>query len=212
MKINAYVDGFNFYHGLTEGSPYKWCDLVRLCRLFLPSGELNKVKLFAAYSKEYFDDMGKPKRQNTYLRALRTLPEFEFVPSKFSSFVKNMPLEKSPRDKPEFSIVRGYKEKGADVNLACNLLGDAIRKEYDIAIVITNDSDLVEPIRVARYDLGRKVFLLSPCKKGSTRISKELMTVSNYHKIITEEHLKKSLFPNIVLTKNKTQIHKPKTW
>jgi hypothetical protein len=44
-------------------------------------------------------------------------------------------------------------EKGSDVNLATCLLIDAFDKAFDAAVVITNDSDLAEPIRVA--EIGR---------------------------------------------------------
>ena len=41
-------------------------------------------------------------------------------------------------------------EKGSDVNLACHLVADAFEKKCDAAFVISNDSDLLEPIRIAR--------------------------------------------------------------
>jgi hypothetical protein len=46
-------------------------------------------------------------------------------------------------------------EKGSDVNLASYLLVDGFAGEYDIAIVVSNDSDLAEPIRLVRSILGR---------------------------------------------------------
>jgi hypothetical protein len=41
-------------------------------------------------------------------------------------------------------------EKGTDVNLATHLLVDVLDETVDAAIVISNDSDLALPIRVAR--------------------------------------------------------------
>lgn len=212
MKIAAYFDGFNFYHGLTEGTKYRWCNLLQLCKQFVPEGEYIKLKLFAAHSREYLDDVGKPIRQNTYLSALKTLPEFEFIASKFSGFEKSFPLLDSPKDKPEFVKVRGYKEKGADVNLASHLLADGINNLYDLAIVATNDSDLVEPVKVARYVLKKKVYLLITCKESRVRASKELMEYANYHRIIEAKHLQASLFPDVIGRDGRPAIRKPESW
>jgi len=41
-------------------------------------------------------------------------------------------------------------EKGSDVNLATHLLLDGFQDRYAAAIVITGDSDLVTPIKMAR--------------------------------------------------------------
>ena len=37
-------------------------------------------------------------------------------------------------------------EKGSDVNLATYLLVDAFEDRFDVAVIISNDSDLKEPI------------------------------------------------------------------
>ena len=39
-------------------------------------------------------------------------------------------------------------EKGSDVNLASHLLRDAFSKKFEVAVLITNDSDLAEPVRI----------------------------------------------------------------
>lgn len=39
-------------------------------------------------------------------------------------------------------------EKGSDVNLATMLLLDGCGRKYDVAMVISNDSDLALPIRM----------------------------------------------------------------
>lgn len=53
-------------------------------------------------------------------------------------------------DDPEQPI-RQQVEKSSDVNLATHLLHDAYCNDYELAIVISNDSDLVEPIRIVRH-------------------------------------------------------------
>jgi hypothetical protein len=41
-------------------------------------------------------------------------------------------------------------EKGSEVNLASHLLRDAFSKRFEVAVLITNDSDLAEPVRIVR--------------------------------------------------------------
>jgi len=48
------------------------------------------------------------------------------------------------------------KEKGSDVNLATYLLMDGFKREYEMAVVISNDSDLVEPIKLVTSERGLK--------------------------------------------------------
>jgi uncharacterized LabA/DUF88 family protein len=48
------------------------------------------------------------------------------------------------------ATVRNREEKGSDVNVATHLLVDVLNGIVDAAIVISNDSDLALPIRVAR--------------------------------------------------------------
>ena len=51
-------------------------------------------------------------------------------------------------------------EKGSDVNLASHLLHDGFKGLYDAAVIITNDSDLAEPIRMVREVLNLRIGIL----------------------------------------------------
>ncbi len=56
-----------------------------------------------------------------------------------------LPLADSDPDDPVIVDVIKTQEKGSDVNLATYMLLDAFRQESDIAVVISNDSDLRSP-------------------------------------------------------------------
>lgn len=56
--------------------------------------------------------------------------------------------------------------EGSQVNLACHLLMDAFNKDCAAALVVSNDSDLLEPIRIAR-SLGLIVGLACPHRRPS---------------------------------------------
>ncbi len=53
-------------------------------------------------------------------------------------------------------------EKGSDVNLATYLLLDSFHKDAQAAVVISNDSDLKEPLAVAQDTFGLTVGIVNP--------------------------------------------------
>ncbi|MEN3358298.1 MAG: hypothetical protein V7637_2280 [Mycobacteriales bacterium] len=59
--------------------------------------------------------------------------------------------------------VRAFEEKGSDVNVGSHLLHDVLTGRVDAAIVISNDSDLALPLRLARQRVP--VGLLNPSPK-----------------------------------------------
>ena len=63
---------------------------------------------------------------------------------------------------PQFVKVIKTEEKGSDVNLATHLLHDAHTAKFDIGVVISNDSDLLEPIKLVRHHLKKQVGVLNP--------------------------------------------------
>jgi hypothetical protein len=53
-------------------------------------------------------------------------------------------------------------EKGSDVNLAAHLLHDAFKGAFETAVLVTNDSDLLEPVRIVGKDFGFPMGILNP--------------------------------------------------
>ena len=122
---------------------------------------------------------------------------------------KKMQLVKPLADGTTMVKVHKLEEKGSDVNLATYLLLDAFQGEYDGAAVITNDSDLVEPIRIVRDVLGKRVEVLDPC--GDGRTSAELAKVATFYKPVRLGAISASLFPDS-LTDAKGTFRKPAPW
>jgi len=48
-------------------------------------------------------------------------------------------------------------EKGSDVSLASFMLVDGFKCPYEVAVVASDDSDLLDPVRLIRSELGLKV-------------------------------------------------------
>ena len=74
----------------------------------------------------------------------------------------NIPLANNPS-----KSVRVIKteEKGSDVNIAAHLVNDGHKQLFDVAVLITNDSDLLEPLKIVRYELNCQWVFCIPRKR-----------------------------------------------
>ncbi|MFV1976418.1 MAG: NYN domain-containing protein [Candidatus Scalindua sp.] len=207
MNTTVYIDGFNLYYGSLKKTPFKWLDLNKLCRLLLPKNQINKIKYFTAFVKSRPNDLNMPIRQQMYLRALRTLPNIEIIAGHFLTQEVEMPVAGCNQKTQRFVKVVKTEEKGSDVNLATHLLSDGYKGEIDVAVLITNDSDLVAPVRIVRNELKLTVGVINPHKKPS-RI---LIEHASFVKQIRKGVLSNSQFPE-TLKDSKGIFHKPDKW
>jgi uncharacterized LabA/DUF88 family protein len=161
-KVNVYIDGFNLYYGAVKNTPYRWLDLLKLSKHMLPRDVIGEIKYFTARVSARPHDPGAPTRQQIYLRALRTLPNLQIIYGHFLTHPARMVLTGST---PVQTVwVDRTEEKGSDVNLATYLLRDAYTQRFELAVLITNDSDLVEPVKIVRKEIGLPVGILNPHK------------------------------------------------
>ena len=79
LKTNIYVDGFNLYYGALKGTPYRWLNINKLCRIMLPRDTIHQIKYFTALVTSRPKDPDQLTRQQTYLRALQTIPNLEII-------------------------------------------------------------------------------------------------------------------------------------
>lgn len=148
MKANVYVDGFNFCYGCVKNTPYRWLNLSTLCSLLLPGDNINRIRYFTARVQPRPDDPQSARRQATYLRALQTIPNLSVHYGHFLTNPVRLPLANPSPDGPRTVEVLRTEEKGSDVNLATYLLVDGFDGDYELAVITSNDSDLLEPIQV----------------------------------------------------------------
>ena len=120
-----------------------------------------------------------------------------------------MPLAGSATGPVQFVRVLRTEEKGSDVNLATWLLVDAFEHDFEMAAVISNDSDLAEPIRVVITRLGLPVRVYNP--QAMHHASSELTSVATLCRSIKQDALAKCQFPN-TLTDASGSFTKPREW
>ena len=91
------------------------------------------------------------------------------VTKKFAGLIQppdfRPPFVLPPGAAPQVAHVWKTEEKGSDVNLGAHLVRDAALRVFDEAAVLTNDTDLVEPIRIVMQEFGLPVTLLTPSDK-----------------------------------------------
>ena len=208
MRTTVYVDGFNLYYGATKGTPYKWLNILKLCQLLLPKNQILKIKYFTALVTGRPGDPDQPNRQQIYLRALRTIPDLEIIYGHFLEHAVSMPLASSRPGKTKYVNVMKTEEKGSDVNIAAHLINDGYKGLYQVAILVTNDSDLVEPIKIVQNDLKLTAGVLNP---RPVTPSQELRKFATFVKPIRKGVLAASQFPNTLIDRTGT-FHKPAKW
>lgn len=235
MKFNAYIDGFNLYKGALQKRPdLKWLDLRIFSQKLWEENELNKVYFFTSRVKEKFPGDLAPQRQHAYLRALEgamvevVLGRFrkditwQRLTSPFHAFSIRPTLSdptfrvqesfdsSAMRARPDDikALVWKYGEKGTDVNLASYLIRAAHIDSEVGSLVVTGDSDLTTPIKIAR-ECGILIKTVNP-NRGSN--VKELADNSDFHEEVTVKVLRDSQLKNFVYGLNGKRILRPRTW
>lgn len=211
--VAVYVDGFALYKGLLQRTypEYKWLDVASLCQRLFPHRAVVQVKFFSAKLKPLTNDPGVRTRQMAFWRALGTT-EVEIIEGSFSYVKQHLPLH--PEQLDESGRVRTVQvkrpeEKGTDVALATHLLMDAVDRVADSYAIITNDSDLVPPVKMLT-SRGHSVALVSVAgpryNKAFDHVGLETI------RQIRRGTLRASQFPNSLVDSDGRRFHKPASW
>ncbi|PSM16761.1 NYN domain-containing protein [Nitratireductor sp. StC3] len=225
MRAIFYIDGFNFYYLRTKKQPqFKWLNMKALADLIVQSGTtVDKVNYYTAPVSGKIDD-DAPRRQQKLFAALRTEPKISIHNGRFLYAEKWAGLVQPPRAKPDGYVwnmpapavvyVTKTEEKGSDVNLGVHLVRDAFVNAFDVAYVITNDTDLVEPIRIVTQEVGKQVCIVAPCRSRSSRPipSPSLEAVASFKHYIDDAELAACQFPPVVKRAGRKDIERPATW
>ena len=200
-RVMLYVDGFNIYFGMLEAGfeNFKWLNLKRLAENLLQANqELIGVKYFTSRVSNNPD---KQKRQNSYIEALESVG----VKIYYGHYQKA-----AIECKRCGNLWPTYNEKMTDVNIATQVLIDAYQDKYDMAMLISGDSDLVPPIKAVHelFANKKRVFVAFPPK----RLTQSVALVAKGSLMIGRKKLAESQFPNEIKKADGFVLHKPKEW
>lgn len=217
MRARVYIDGFNLYYRALKGTGNKWLNIAALADAVMPEDTtVEAVNYYAARVSGRVDPTA-PARQHAYLRAIVTEPRVSVTYGNFYVSKKWAGLVQPPRFRPEADLPQGptpdvayvYKteEKGSDVNLGAHLVRDAALGRFDVAGVITNDTDLCEPIRIVTQEFGLPVLLLTPSPKPATSLAKVSSGVRH-----VQPYIGPCQFPDVIGDLAGKEIRKPTGW
>ncbi len=199
-RVIAYVDGFNLYFGMRDAGfdKCRWLNIKALVEKILkPNQELIHIKYFTSRVSNHPD---KQKRQSTYIDAL----ESTGVKIIYGNY-----QDGSEECHRCGHIWRTAKEKMTDVNIAAAIMVDAFQDEYDMAMLISGDSDLTPPIReVHRLFNNKRVFIAFPPKRHNSSMA----LVARGSEIIGRKRLVDAQFDEEVVSKTGFTLKRPKEW
>jgi hypothetical protein len=206
VKTNYYVDGFNLFHRALRGSPYLWLDLEALFRRTFPNNPIHRIRYFTSHVSG-IADRDKPVRQQLYLRALATTPNLSVQYGKFHKNKVFRRLVAPSADGTETVRVWDTKEKGSDVSLATMLVVDACDNDFEAAVVVTNDSDLLLSIGLVATQFAKPVGILNPAQSRSKALAK----TASFHRQLRASDLAACQFPE-TMTDEKGTFRRPRLW
>lgn len=202
MRVITYIDGFNLYFGLREKGwrKYMWLDLVKFSSKLLANHE--KLVHTHYFTSRVRGSPGKERRQTLYLDALETLPGLTKHFGKYQTNPVTCPKCKFVHLSPQ--------EKQTDVNIATQMMTDALQDVFDKAILVTADSDLAPPLRALRTLFGGKKHVLIALPPG--RDSVQLKQHSTASIQLHAKHFHDCLLPLEVNTSSGYVIACPLKW
>lgn len=203
-RVIFLIDGFNLYHSLIDElnkfpPRYKWLDLSKLANCFITKKDLIvDILYFTAYAVWNEQKVARHKR---YIRALES--------RKVKTILGNYrPVKKKCRGSCK-EVYSTYEEKQTDVNIAITLFELACKDAFDIANIVSADSDLSPAIKLVKRDFPQKrVNVIFPKR----RYSESLRQIADSRIHIKEHHIKSSLFSDHVTVDKDVVLGCPDEW
>lgn len=199
-RVVVYIDGFNLYFGIIDAGfeKCKWLNLKTLSKnLLRPDQELCAIKYFTS---RVTNNPEKQKRQSTYIEALESVGIRIYYGNYQSDTVKCRQCG---------NIWPAYHEKMTDVNIATQIIIDAYQDRYDMAMLISGDSDLVPPIRaVHEWFPIKRVLVAFPPKRHNSSVA----LVAKGSLTIGRKKLADSQFDIEISKRDGFILRKPREW
>ena len=213
----VYIDGLNLYYRVLKGTTHKWLDLEAFCHALLPPpAKIVRINFYTARVSSKVDATA-PAKQQAYLSALETLPLVRIHLSEFTVKEKWAKLVQPPTFKPSGTLGAGdapivakivkTEEKGSDVKLGAHLVRDAFTDAFEEAAILTNDTDLEEPIRIVTEERRKRVTLISPVRRPAVSLVRYATHLRHIgHRASACQ------FPDTITGADGHLIHKPPDW
>jgi len=200
-RVIAYIDGFNLYFALktAKWKKFYWLNLQVIVRnLLKPDQVLVSTKYFTRRVSYPAD---KQKRQSTFIEALETLDDFKIYYGKYQANPRRCRKCGNKEMVPN--------EKMTDVNIAVEMLADAYEGLFDVALLMSADSDLTAPLlAIKRLFPEKRVIVAFPPNRHSFELEKQ----AHASLTVGRANLAKSVFPEEVQKSGGFILRKPAEW
>jgi len=207
-RCGIYIDGFNCYFRVFRHRPeWKWFNIQSFYENLRSNEEVVGIKYFTAivHPKIAFSDMRD--RQMLYINAIKTLPKVTVILGKYQ--------DREVRCLAGCGQVYNVaEEKKTDVNIAVNLMGDAVENAVDSMVIVSGDSDIEPAVQWIRKKYPHiKITVYIPNLEGKqergTAFYKSIGVVSR-DLPLADIHM--HLFPEMVPGPNGANIQRPQAW
>ena len=172
-RVMVFIDGNNVYHGLKRLGQGTWVDVYGLACL-LSGADRRVVRVH--YYNSLPDQTEDPDRYRKAMQYIERARRTSYVRVSLGR------LELRPGGV--------HVEKGVDVNIAVDMLTNAVNDNYDTAILVSGDGDFAD-VLIAVGDLGKSV---ENAYFGSGR-SRHLSNACDVFTEITDQMVRQCLLP-----------------
>lgn len=204
LRAISYIDGFNLYFGLRSKGwrKYYWLNLVSLTKALLKQDQVfMHCHYFTARIRTSGYQSQDAHRQSIWLDALTTQQNLTIHYGHY--------LPKTVKCQQCGAEWTTHEEKMTDVNIAAQLLTDAYEDRFDVALVVSGDSDLTTPINLLRNRFpNKRVIVVFP----PDRRSAELKKAAHGSTILGEDKLRHNLLPDTITTNSGFTLVRPQQW
>lgn len=209
-RAMVYIDGLNLLYGMLgiRLRKYLWLDLPAFGNALISGDQhLVGVNYFTArFKRDGTSGAERQSSQSAFLTANRrsrtvTIHESFFVSQKCEC--SNCYLAGPGNEDSIFT------EKLTDTHIASSMIGDAVRNQYDTAILVSRDNDLAPPIwEVRELYPEKRVIVASP----DANVGKLLQKAATSTFVIEERVFAESQLPDTVTARRGRVLTRPEEW
>jgi len=206
-RINVYFDGFNFYRGLKEAGwqKYYWLDILAFSKALMGKYKDWEVRHVHYYTAKPWGEE-KRRNQNILLDANTKYNHGAFTVHYGSYTSKTIDCLATCKE-----TFKWPEEKGADVGVAVDIIGDALLKRCDVSVLVSGDNDQLPTLKFIKNNLPHhKIFVFFPPHRNRNALRDHCHYSS--HLLSSPHLLEKCVWPQVVTFPDKTTATRPEKW
>lgn len=217
MRVWFFIDGFNFYHSVQDalkakpGTQMMWLDIRKMCvghlHMISPDAQLAGIDYFTAipYFLNSNPDADPASREKVRRHIL-------YVDANKANGINVHLGEIDKNGKRVIECDGSYKyewrEKGTDVLLACKTLERAKDDLYDVAVIVSGDTDYLPLIKILPKMFNKQLGFALPFKRETKGIKKQ---ASFSFCLTPDTYSSFQLSPTVILPSGR-RLHCPTEW